>query len=424
MPINLKTALTSKKIEAMRPGDKDISDAGENRGLRLSCGNAGTKSFFYRYTSPISGKLTQIKIGNYPSISLAEARVELRNFKITRKDGRCPAHEQKLYKQEKKNLDNSSSGMTVKGVVDLYLKQYIEDRLINEKLIKGARKSKGQAEVRRTLYADAVRVMGNKIASDVTRKDVVNLVLEIVDRGANIQGGNVLRELTSAYEFAIGLEKFEDDFANPGLLAKSSLKQARVRLTSKRGKRFLSDSEIKKFLYWLPRSVFTPTQKNIMHFALWTGCRTGEVCSAEWKDVDLKNKFWHLGDTKTGVERDVQLPIQAIKFLEQLKKTTGDYMFPSQKTGLPLQQKTLSEQAWHLRKTNRMLDIKHWTPHDLRRTVRTGLSRLGCPSEVAEAILGHSKSGIEGTYDLHSYEPECKKWLQLWADHLDHLMES
>jgi len=45
--------------------------------------------------------------------------------------------------------------------------------------------------------------------------------------------------------------------------------------------------------------------------------------------------------------------------------------------------------------------------------------RLKCPSEVAEAVLGHSRKGIEGTYDLHYYEAECKKWLQKWADYLD-----
>nr|WP_330163176.1 hypothetical protein [Yersinia frederiksenii] len=66
--------------------------------------------------------------------------------------------------------------------------------------------------------------------------------------------------------------------------------------------------------------------------------------------------------------------------------------------------------------------IPHWTPHDLRRTVRTGLARLGCPSEVAEAVLGHSRKGIEGTYDLYRYEAECKIWLQKWADYLDTLM--
>ncbi len=55
-----------------------------------------------------------------------------------------------------------------------------------------------------------------------------------------------------------------------------------------------------------------------------------------------------------------------------------------------------------------MLDIPDWSPHDLRRTVRTGLAKLGCPNEVGEAILGHSRSGIEGTYDLCGYESECK----------------
>ena len=66
-----------------------------------------------------------------------------------------------------------------------------------------------------------------------------------------------------------------------------------------------------------------------------------------------------------------------------------------------------------------MLDIPHWTPHDLRRTVRTGLSRLQCPNEVAEAVLGHTRGGVEGTYNLYKYDAECKAWLQKWADYLD-----
>lgn len=78
------------------------------------------------------------------------------------------------------------------------------------------------------------------------------------------------------------------------------------------------------------------------------------------------------------------------------------------------QHKFRSEQLW-------LNDMPDWNPHDLRRTVRTGLSRLGCPAEVAEAVLGHSKKGIQGTYDLHSYEKEYAEWLQKWADHLDHL---
>ena len=49
---------------------------------------------------------------------------------------------------------------------------------------------------------------------------------------------------------------------------------------------------------------------------------------------------------------------------------------------------------------------------------------MGCPNEVAEAVLGHSRMGIEGTYDLYKFEPECREWLQKWADYLDALMAS
>lgn len=74
-----------------------------------------------------------------------------------------------------------------------------------------------------------------------------------------------------------------------------------------------------------------------------------------------------------------------------------------------------------MRQKDTFIDLPKWTPHDLRRSVRTGLARMGCPSEVGEAILGHARAGIEGTYDLHSYEPECRLWLQKWCDHLDRL---
>jgi len=413
--------LSSMALKAMKPGDKVLVDTGENRGLRLRCGNGGTKTFFYRYKSPLSQKLTQVTIGRFPGVSLADARLKLQELKTVKNSGRCPAAEAKAEKQLLKESP-AETQFTVKQLIELYLREYIEDRHVNEKIIPGARKRKGQKETRRTLYGDAVVVLGDRLAHEVTRKDVVSMVMDIVGRGANVQAGNVLRELSSAYEYAIGLERFADDFANPALLAKNSLRQAKVRLTSQSGKRALSEKELIAFLAWLPGSVFTPTQKNVLRFTLWTACRTGEVCDARWNDVDLKAGTWHLTETKTDIERYVRLPRQAVDFLEQLKLTTGDCLFPSQKTGKPIQQKSLTEQAWHLRTSKRMLDIPHWTPHDLRRTVRTGLSRMGCPSEVAEAILGHSRSGIEGTYDLHKYEHEAGEWLQKWADYLDNLM--
>ena len=79
------------------------------------------------------------------------------------------------------------------------------------------------------------------------------------------------------------------------------------------------------------------------------------------------------------------------------------YLFPSFRTGKPIAQKTITEAKWVLRGENRAKnynfqahqlwpkDMEDWNPHDLRRTLRTNLSRLGCPTDIAEAVLGHSK---------------------------------
>lgn len=414
--------LSFKAVEMMKPGDKDKADVGENRGLRVSCGATGVKSFFYRYTSPLTGKLAQVKIGNFPQTSLAAARLKLHELKLLRQEGRCPATELKKDKLQRAIEAEQAKipELTVQGLVELYLTERIEDRKTKDgKIIPGARKPKGQAEVRRTLYGDAVKSLGSRNAAEITRQDVINLINGIVARGATVQAGNVLRELSLAYEFAIGLGRFDDSFANPALLAKSSLRQTRIKLTNGRGTRVLSEDELAKFLKWLPGSAYTPTIKNVLRLTLWTGCRTGEVCNMAWKDVDLEKGTIHLRETKTGVERYVQLSDQAIDFLKVLRLTSDKYLFPSQATKKPIQQKYLTENSWRLRESGHMLDIPHWTPHDLRRTVRTGLSRLQCPNEVAEAVLGHTRGGVEGIYNLYKYDAECRKWLQVWADYLD-----
>ena len=79
--------LSARSIDAMRPHDPDKSDAGEYVGLRVSCSASGAKTFIYRFVSPETGKLTQVKIGSYPKVSLAEARVRLVELKELRSSG-------------------------------------------------------------------------------------------------------------------------------------------------------------------------------------------------------------------------------------------------------------------------------------------------------------------------------------------------
>lgn len=418
--------LSYKAIEAMKPGDKDKVDVGDYRGLRVACGKTGKKSFYYRYNDPLNPrKQKQVTLGTFPAMSLVEAREKFTELKLTRQQGGCPATEVKAIKESQQRETESivKAPFTVTDMIELYLSEYIEDRKsVGGEILPGARKPKGQAETRRTLYNDPVRVLGHKLAEDVSSSEIVNLIMEVVARGVNVQAGSVLRELSSAFDYAIGTGKLDESFVNPATNAKKRLKLTKVRLTPQKGTRVLSDDELKKLLNWLPGSGFTSPQKNVLLMTLWTGCRTGELCGAYWRDINLDIGTFHLRETKTGIERYVQLPVQAVNFLKVLKLTTGDCLFPSLLTKKPIPQKLLTEAAWRLREMDAMIDLPAWTPHDLRRTVRTGLAKLKCPSDIAEAILGHAPKGIEGTYNLHRYNDECKEWLQKWADFLDNLV--
>lgn len=60
--------------------------------------------------------------------------------------------------------------------------------------------------------------------------------------------------------------------------------------------------------------------------------------------------------------------------------------------------------------------LEPWTVHDIRRSVKTGMSRLGVPHLHSEQVLGHVLPGIGRVYDVHHYLPEKKAALDLWAE--------
>ncbi|CNH19255.1 integrase [Yersinia aldovae] len=177
----------------MKPGDKDKADTGENRGLRLTCGATGVKTFFYRYTSPLTHKLTQTKLGHFPNVTLAQARSKLQDLKQIKNEGHCPATEIKAEKQQKHQVELAAqqTAFTVRVLVELYLTQRIEDRYGKDgKIIPGARKKTGQEAVRRILTKDVVDKIGGTIIKDITRKDVIDIVMAVIQRGANVLAGD------------------------------------------------------------------------------------------------------------------------------------------------------------------------------------------------------------------------------------------
>jgi integrase len=73
------------------------------------------------------------------------------------------------------------------------------------------------------------------------------------------------------------------------------------------------------------------------------------------------------------------------------------------------------------------IEIHPWRVHDLRRTLATGMQRLGVRFEVVEAVLNHvsgSKSGVAGVYQRHHWRSEKRDALNAWGAHLEHLLHA
>jgi hypothetical protein len=68
--------------------------------------------------------------------------------------------------------------------------------------------------------------------------------------------------------------------------------------------------------------------------------------------------------------------------------------------------------------------LTDFTLHDLRRTFRTGLGRLGVPPHVAELCINHVRKGMSAIYDRHTYQSEIASALAQWSEHLTAIVES
>jgi hypothetical protein len=76
---------------------------------------------------------------------------------------------------------------------------------------------------------------------------------------------------------------------------------------------------------------------------------------------------------------------------------------------------------------DRLSGVKDWTLHDLRRTVVSGMARLGVAPHVADKILNHQSgtiSGVAAVYQRHEFLKERERALQLWGDHVQSLCPS
>jgi integrase len=142
-----------------------------------------------------------------------------------------------------------------------------------------------------------------------------------------------------------------------------------------------------------------------------------------WQDIDTENATLSLPVTKSGKPHIVALSPLALEIIESLPRI-GDspLVFPASRAGSSNPVSGFSKAKTRL---DALSGVKGWRIHDIRRSVATGLQRLGVGLEVTESVLGHqsgSRSGIVGVYQRHEYRDEARDALNRWGRELERII--
>ena len=196
--------------------------------------------------------------------------------------------------------------------------------------------------------------------------------------------------------------------------------------------RILDDDELK--LVWQAAEGDVSPFGPLIKILILTGQRLNEVGEMRWDELDFQKKVWTLSGerVKNGERHEVPLSEAAVEILTALPriKSTRGYVFT---TGRDAAVSGYSRAKTRLDATvaaalpEGSKPPEHWTFHDLRRTMASGMARLGIALPVIEKILNHTSGtfrGIVGVYQRHSYADEKRAALDRWAAHVGAVVDS
>jgi len=167
-----------------------------------------------------------------------------------------------------------------------------------------------------------------------------------------------------------------------------------------------------------------------------TGQRRSEVLGMSFEELDMALGTWAIpaARSKNNLIHIVPLSPQAMAELTALgamEHKRGLVFTTTQRTpvsGVSKMKGRLDETMLHIVQAGDAGATLHpWRLHDIRRTVATGLQRLGVRFEVTEAVLNHingAKSGVAGVYQRHDWKDEKRVALEAWGRHVERIVSS
>jgi integrase len=210
------------------------------------------------------------------------------------------------------------------------------------------------------------------------------------------------------------------------------------KIAPKADERHLDDDEIVKAWDEISKSSSSRAVKRALKLILVTAQRPGEV--AQMHSEQIKGRWWTIPAEVAGKNEREHRVYLTDTALELIGDREG-FIFPSER-GIRghVSENTLSQAINRGYLTDDVVKVvgnrkikarkdsyfgmKPWSPHDLRRTARTNMARVGVSDEVGEEVVNHVKPGVVGVYNKYRYDKEKEDALLKWENFLLEILKT
>lgn len=390
--------LTNLAIQAAKAVDKPLK-LFDGRGLFLLVTPNGSKGWRFKYRFHSKEKL--ISLGTYPEISLAEARGRLEECRRQVARGVDPSEFRKLHRS--RNLEQAANSFEAVAL---------------EWLAKKASSwSAGhKSRLESMLKNDVLPLIGSQPVTDITARQVLQVIRKIEERGAVESAHRALSNCSQIMRYAVQTGRAERD---PCVDLRGALPPVKTRHLAA----IVKPQEIGALLSRLFEYRGSHVVRCALRIAPLVFVRPGELRRAKWTDIDFDLAEWRFLVTKTNTEHIVPLARQTVEILRELQQFTSksEFVFPGARSIT----KPMSENA--VLAALRALDIpkEEMSGHGFRAMARTILEEeLGFRPELIEHQLAHSvRDPLGRAYNRTTHLSERKRMMQEWADWLDAILE-
>lgn len=363
-----------------------VTDAGYHRcdhGLYLQVTKRGTKSWLFRYKSPLTSKQREMGLGPLSLVSLAAAReltIECRRQLLS---GLDPLEERKQVKRAQQLAQAKS--ITFQEAAE----NCIESKKPEWKNAKHAQQWSN------TLTTYAYPIFGDIAVSDVDT-DLVLKAIEPIWISKAETASRVRQRIETVLDWARarGYAEGENPARLRGHLDNILAKTAKVKRVKHHPA--VPYKQISEFMEQLRER--KGSSALALEFMILTAARTGEIRGAKWEEINLTTNVWTVPAERMKAGREHRIPLSkravAILMSIQSNRNPEEFVFSGWKAGTGLSDGSLLALM-------KKIAFGPYTPHGFRSTFRDWAAEEAheFSNETAELALAHTiKNKGEAAY--------------------------